>query len=172
MLSCHLLRLIIWMTPGSERDLPSFPDPNISSYRDQDPPSQAACQAMPQLVSHSKMLPTNATGPTREEANQTGELAQWWRPHCSMREASRTDSRDWGQRSKAHAKDVRHDYSIQKGSLRLRDLFPSKEPSSETQLLNALREVLQITRYLMDLNISSLANFTWKNDAIDFLTAI
>ena len=64
-----------------------------------------------------------------------------------MCEASRTDSRDRGQRSKAHVKDVRHDISVQKGPLRLRDLFPSKEPSSKTQLLNGLREVLQIANY-------------------------
>lgn len=86
-----------------------------------------------------------------------------------MHEASLTDSTDWGQRSKAYAKDVRHDISIQKVPLRLRDLFPSKEPSSETQLLNGLKEDLQITNYFMHLNIPSLANFPWKDDAIAFL---
>jgi len=124
---------------------------------------------MLQLGSHAKMLPTSAAGPTGEEANSARELAEGWRPPCSVHEASPMDSRDWGRRSKTHAKGVRHGISIQKGPLRLRDLFSSEELSSETQLLNALREVLQITNYLTHLNIPSLANFPWKNDAIAFL---
>lgn len=84
----------------------------------------------------------------------------------SLCEASHVDSRDWVQRSKPHAKAMRCDISIQKGPLRLRDLFLSKEPSSRTQLLNALREVLQITNYLMHLNMFYIP---WKNDAVALL---
>lgn len=80
------------------------------------------------------------------------------------------DSRDRGQRSKPHAKAMRCDISIQKGPPRQRDLLLSKEPSSRTQLLNALREdyqlYLQIPNYLMHLNVFYIP---WKNDAMALL---
>lgn len=105
-----------------------------------------------------------------EEANQAHGHSQWQRPRCSMCEASSTDSRHWSQRSKACANT--HDMAF----LYRRDLsgcvicFLLKKNTVKHSYLNAPKEVLNITNYLKQLNVSSFDNFHWKNNAIAFLT--